>query len=90
MLLCSLINRGDGILLDEPCYPGTKGKFLNQAVSEKSRKISLKCRSAILAPLGAEMIGVETDRNGMDMKDLIKKINAAKSRGTNLKVSSNS
>ena len=32
------------------------------------------------------MIGVETDRNGMDMKDLIKKINAAKSRNINLKV----
>ena len=52
MLLTSLVNRGDGILLDEPCYPGTK---------------------AILAPLGAEMIGIETDGEGMVMKDLIRK-----------------
>jgi len=64
MLLTSLVNRGDGILLDEPCYPGTK---------------------AILGPLGAEMIGVETDGDGMDVKDLIRKINQAKDKGITLK-----
>ena len=65
MLLSSLINPSDGILLDEPCYPGTK---------------------AILGPLGANMIGVETDSDGMNLKDLIKKINYAKGNNINLKV----
>ena len=65
MLLSSLINPSDGILLDEPCYPGTK---------------------AILGPLGANMIGVETDSDGMNLKDLIKKINFAKEKNINLKV----
>ena len=65
MLLSSLINPLDGILLDEPCYPGTK---------------------AILGPLGANMIGVETDSDGMNLKDLIKKINFAKEKNITLKV----
>jgi len=64
MLLSSLINPMDGILLDEPCYPGTK---------------------AILGPLGAQMIGVQTDSDGMNLKDLIKKINIAKEKNINLK-----
>ena len=33
------------------------------------------------------MIGVETDGDGMEMKDLIKKINQAKEKGIELKVS---
>ena len=65
MLLSSLINPSDGILLDEPCYPGTK---------------------AILGPLGAKMIGIQTDSDGMNLKDLIKKINKAKEMNINLKV----
>ena len=64
MLLSSLVDHGDGILLDEPCYPGTK---------------------AILGPLGASMIGVDTDADGMDLKDLIKKINQAKKENIKLK-----
>ena len=32
------------------------------------------------------MIGVDTDRDGMEMKDLIKKINYAKDKGVELKV----
>jgi kynurenine/2-aminoadipate aminotransferase len=64
MLLSSLVDRDDGILLDEPCYPGTK---------------------AILGPLGAKMIGVETDADGMNLKDLINKINEAKIKEIKLK-----
>jgi len=53
MLLGSIISNGDGILVDDPIYPGTK---------------------AILRPLGAEMIAVETDENGMDMDSLVQRI----------------
>ena len=53
MLLCSIINEGDGILVDDPIYPGTK---------------------AILRPIGANIIGVHTDKDGMDIDCLVEKI----------------
>lgn len=54
MLLSSIISEGDGILVDDPIYPGTK---------------------AILRPIGANVIGVDTDDDGMDIDSLVEKIN---------------
>jgi len=64
MLLQSLISPGDGILVDDPIYPGTK---------------------MILNPLGANMIPIETDSDGMDTDDLEIKIKNYKKK-CNLKV----
>ncbi|CBY13605.1 unnamed protein product [Oikopleura dioica] len=64
MLLGSLLNEGDGILTDDPMYPGTK---------------------AILRPLGASIIPIKTDGDGMDTDDLAKQIEKFK-KSHNLKV----
>ena len=78
MLLGSLLNEGDGILTDDPMYPGTKAILR----SENTTLVSL---ILTIRPLGASIIPIKTDGDGMDTDDLEKQIENFK-ESHNLKV----
>ena len=78
MLLGSLLNEGDGILTDDPMYPGTKAILR----SENTILVSL---ILTIRPLGASIIPIKTDGDGMDTDDLETQIEKFK-ESHNLKV----
>lgn len=78
MLLGSLLNEGDGILTDDPMYPGTKAILR----SENTTLVSL---ILTIRPLGASIIPIKTDGDGMDTDDLETQIGKFK-KSHNLKV----